>query len=291
MLFEGGEERLGLGSSRVAWAYCAMNVTNTVKGYVDLNSATPEPGFMWEYIRAGVPKYIAFKIQFVPGQDAQVTAWLEPDLSIRATEINQSTNIVTRFETKATFDEIHLIHNGGKVGWKFSQMVAATSFEDLRFSHFWQSSWFVAMTGVGLLAMVAGMVQLFERRRVQRKISELERESAVATERSRIARDIHDELGASLTKIHKLSEMLEQQNDPEGRVNTLSKTISHTARHTIQTMDEIVWAVNPENDTLKEMADYLVFFTEGFLRHSGVSCFLDVPLNLANTQGGCGDQA
>ena len=284
VFFEKGEEHLGLGSSRVAWAYCAMNVTNTVKGYVDLNSATPAPGFTWEYIRAGVPKYIAFKIQFVPGHDAQVTAWLAPDLSIRATEINQSTNLVTRFETKATFDEIHLIHNGGKIGWKFSQMVAATSFEDLRLSHFWQSSWFIALTGGGLLAMTVGVVQLFERRRVHRKIMELERERAVATERSRIARDIHDELGASLTKIHKLSEMLEQQNDPEGRVNMLSQTISLTARHTIQTMDEIVWAVNPENDTLKEMADYLVFFTESFLRHSGVSCLLDVPLNLTNTQ-------
>jgi len=45
-------------------------------------------------------------------------------------------------------------------------------------------------------------------------------------------------------------------------------------------MDEIVWAVNPKNDTLKEMADYLVFYAEDFLRPSEISCCLDVPLNL-----------
>jgi signal transduction histidine kinase len=45
-------------------------------------------------------------------------------------------------------------------------------------------------------------------------------------------------------------------------------------------MDEIVWALNTKNDTLKEVANYLVFFTEDFLRPSGIACSLDVTLNL-----------
>src|SRR5258708_37092247 len=144
VFFEHGEEHLGLGNSWDAWAYSALNVPNSKKGYVDLNSAAPEPGFTWEYMRTGVPKYIAFKVQFVPGHDARITAWLNPDLSLGATEINQATNIVTRFEAKATFDEIHLVHRGGKRGWKFSQMVAATTFEDLQLAHFWQRGWVLA---------------------------------------------------------------------------------------------------------------------------------------------------
>ena len=102
----------------------------------------------------------------------------------------------------------------------------------------------------------------------------------MATERARIARDIHDELGASLTKIHKLAEMMDQARETRTDSNQVSKAISHTARDTIQTLDEIVWAVNPKNDTLKEMADYFVFFTEDFLRPSGLACQLNVPLNL-----------
>jgi len=280
VLVEKGEEHLGLGSALVARAYCAMNVPNTEKGFADLDSATPDPGKKWEYIRAGRPKYIAFKVQYVPGHDAHITAWLNPDLSLGATEINQPTNIVTRFETKATFDEIHLIHRGGKGGWKFSQMVAGTSFEDLLLPHFWQQWWFIAVTIGGLLVMVASVVQLIERRRARVQIQQLEKERVVATERARIAQDIHDEVGTSLTKISKLSEMMEPPGENGGTNADPKWTIATTARDTIRAVDEIVWAINPKNDTLKEMADYLVYFTEDFLGPTGIACSLEVPLNL-----------
>lgn len=280
VLVEKHEEHLGLGSSRVAWAYCAMNVPKSVKGYVDLNSAAREPGYNWEYMRAGVPKNIAFKVEFVPGHDARITTWLNPDLSLGATEINQPTNIVTRFEAKATFDEIRLIHRGGQGGWKISQMVAGTSFEDLLVPHFWQRGWFMGLTAGVLLLAVAITVRLSERRRAQRHIVGLEQERAVAAERARIARDIHDEVGTSLTKISKLTEMMDLKGEGSVKNSAFTRSIANTARDTIQAMDEIVWAINPQNDTLKEMADYLVYFTEDFLRPTGVSGKLDVPLKL-----------
>jgi signal transduction histidine kinase len=276
---EKGQEHVGIGNGRGAWAYCALNVPKNKKGYEDFNSGTPEPTHTWEYMRAGVPKFIAFKVEYVPGHDARITVWLNPDLSVGATEMNQPANIITRFEADATFDEIHLIHRGTGVGWKISQMVAGTSFDDLLLAHFWQRAWFIAVAGGGSLMGVAAVVQLLARRRARRRIRELEREGAVATERARIARDIHDELGASLTKIYKLAEMMDQDHAAAG-ARAVPKTIANTARDTIQTMDEIVWAVNPKNDTLSEMADYLVYFTEDFLRPTGIACVLDVALNL-----------
>jgi len=280
VLFETGVAHVGLGSSKVAWAYCAMHVPKSEKGFVDLNSATPEPGFKWEYMRAGMPKYIAFKVQFVPGHDARITAWLNPDLSAGATEINQPTNLITQFEANATFDEIHLIHTGKIRGWKFSQMVAGSTFEDLQLKHFWQRKWFLTAAGCSVLVMVAGLVQLLERRRARGQIQRLERENAVAAERGRIARDIHDELGANLTKIHKLAEMMDQPDGTADHSEALPKIISNAARDTIRSLDEIVWAINPQNDTLSEMADYLVYYTEDFLRSTGVAYSLDVPLKL-----------
>lgn len=281
VLVEKEVEHLGIGSTRIAWAYCAWNIPKSQKGYVDLNSARPELPFSWEYMRANAPRYIAFKVEYVPGHDARVTVWLNPDLSLGATEINQPQNITTTFETKATFDEVHLVHRGGNGGgWDFSQLAIGTSFEDLLLPHFWQKWWFFALLAVGALAAVAATVQLVERRRAEVQIRLLEKERAVATERTRIAQDIHDEVGTSLTKISKLTEMIDQQNGENKLNGDFTRVIASTARDTIQAMDEIVWAINPKNDTLKEMADYLVYFTEDFLRPTGVGCTLDVPLKL-----------
>jgi len=281
MFFYNGEEHMAIGSTRVAWAYCAWPVSKTEKGFQDLNSARPDPPYRWEYIRANEPLYIAVKVQYVPSHEAHITAWLSPDLAQGATEVNQPTNIVTQFDANATFDQIHLIHRGGVGGgWRFSQMIAGTSFEDLLFRHFWQEWWFFAICGTVMLAVVAGMVRLFERRRALVQIQRLEKERAVAAERTRIAQDIHDEVGVSLTKISKLSDLKEFNGNVSEADAAARRTIAATARDTIRAMDEIVWAINPENDTLKEMADYLVYFTKDLLRSTTISCKLEVPLSL-----------
>jgi signal transduction histidine kinase len=280
VLFEKGREHLGIGNARDAMAYSALNVPKAPKGFQDLNSSTPEPPYPYEYMRGGTPRYIVLKVEYVPGQDARVTAWLNPDLSAGATEFNQPSNNVVRFEADATFDEFRLIHQGYGGGWKFSQMVVGTSFEDMLLRHFWQEWWFFVFCVAVLLAAVAGTVQLLERRRARVQIQRLEKERAVATERTRIAQDIHDEVGVSLTKISKLSDLMEL-NERISEANAATRqTIAATARDTIRAMDEIVWAINPRNDTLQEMADYLVYFTKDLLGSTAIACKLEVPLNL-----------
>lgn len=280
MLVEKGQEHLGVGNSYGAMAYSALNVPKAPKGFQDLNSSVPDSPFAYEYMRAGTPRYLVLRIEYIPGQDARVTAWLNPDLSSEMTEFNQPTNIVVHFEANATFDEFRLIHRGYGGGWKFSQMLVATSFEDLLIQPFWRRGWFIGLTMTGLLFSVGTVARLAERRRAQRQIRRLEQESAVAAERARIARDIHDEVGASLTKISKLTELMDWKNQTEDDQAGFTRNIADTARDTIRAMDEIVWAINPKNDTLKEMADYLVHYTEDFLRPVGIACELDVPLQV-----------
>ncbi|HTB84158.1 MAG TPA: sensor histidine kinase [Candidatus Sulfotelmatobacter sp.] len=278
--YEKGVEHLGIGNGWEALAYSAIHIDGGKMGLQDFYSANPDLGKDWEYVRKGIPKTIVAKIEFRPGKDAHVTVWLAPDLDPGATENNQSTNLITQFDANATFDEIRLVHRGAGDGWNFSQVAIATAFEDFTRPYFWQRKWVVGLTMGSLLLMVGITARLIERRRSHHQIRRLEREGAVAMERARIARDIHDDLGASLTKIHKLAELMDEHTKTQTGSNQISKTISQTARDTIQTMDEIVWAVNPKNDTLKEMADYLVFFTEDLLRPSGLACTLNVPLNL-----------
>jgi signal transduction histidine kinase len=56
--------------------------------------------------------------------------------------------------------------------------------------------------------------------------------------------------------------------------------IHGTARELTRAMDEIVWAVNPQHDTLDSLANYLSRFALDFLNASKVRCRLDVPLQL-----------
>jgi signal transduction histidine kinase len=280
MLVEQGQERLGIGNSYGAMAYSALNVPKAPKGFQDLNSRVPDSPFSYEYMRAGTPRTIVLRVEYVPGQDARVTAWLDPDLSSGMTEFNQPTNIVVHFEANANFDEFRLIHRGYGGGWEFSEMLVATSFEDLLIQPFWKRGWFLGLLMTGMLMTVGLSVRLAERRRADRQIRRLEQESAVAAERARIARDIHDEVGASLTKIGKLTELMDRKKSSNDNQTEFTNNIAETARDTIRAMDEIVWAINPKNDTLKELADYLVHYMEDFLHPTAIACELDVPLNL-----------
>src|SRR5262245_52059236 len=103
---------------------------------MDLRSSRPETTdragvfYSYEFPRKGIERTLVFRVQFVPGSNDQVTVWLDPDLAAGATEESQSTNIVTHFTANASFDQIHLRHNGGGEGWAFSEIAVATSFTD-----------------------------------------------------------------------------------------------------------------------------------------------------------------
>ncbi|HVV00437.1 MAG TPA: two-component regulator propeller domain-containing protein [Verrucomicrobiae bacterium] len=144
---------------------------------------------------------------------------------------------------------------------------------------FWQTWWFrsiviVSAAGVVTLAVMAAM-----RRRMRRKFEALERQRAIERERTRIARDIHDDLGASLTRISMLSQSARSELEHSAAASDVDR-IYDTARELTRAMDEIVWAVNPKHDTLDSLATYLGRFAQGFLAGSQIRCRLDVPMKL-----------
>jgi signal transduction histidine kinase len=195
-----------------------------------------------------------------------------------ATEFNQPTNIVVHFEANATFDEFRLVHRGYGGGWKFSDMLVASSFEDLLIPRFWQQKWFFSTVALGLFVVLASTVRLVERRRASGQIQRLERERAVASERTRIARDIHDEVGAELAQIGLLADLgLESQTKPE---SDRFIQIARRARHLVAVMDEIVWAVDPQNDNLTRLADYLCQMADECFSESSIHLTKEVPTRL-----------
>lgn len=145
---------------------------------------------------------------------------------------------------------------------------------------FWQTWWF---TGASLLAAAAGIAWLARsvtRRRMQRRIEQIERQHEIERERARIAQDIHDDVGASLSRIAMLSQPAHADLAKPERAAAMLTRIYTTAREVTRSLDEIVWAVDPKHDTLDSLVDYMGKFAQNFLAAADVRCRLDLPVEV-----------
>lgn len=126
-----------------------------------------------------------------------------------------------------------------------------------------------------LIAMVAASL-IFTAWRFQAN-QHLRREHVLEQERTRIARDLHDDLGAGLTEITMLSDIARLDCDRPEAINAHLGRIFQSGSEMAQALDEIVWAVNPDNDTLEKLISFICEFAQGILEAAGIRCRLDVP--------------
>lgn len=145
--------------------------------------------------------------------------------------------------------------------------------------HFYQTWWFLGLMGFGVIGTVAAVVRQTVVRKMRRELEQLERQRAVERDRARIAKDIHDDLGAGLTHITLLTELARRSPNEETPVHL--NHISDMARELTRAMDETVWAVNPRNDSLEGLMTYVTKFAQDYLNVAGIRCRLDLPAQLA----------
>jgi ligand-binding sensor domain-containing protein/signal transduction histidine kinase len=145
---------------------------------------------------------------------------------------------------------------------------------------FWQTLWFEISTIILFTLLVIALVRYVSFRRLQTKVRLLEQQALLDKERGRIARDIHDHLGGTLTQMKLQLELaLRNGAKPEKIEGHVQKSLS-AARDAIQSLDETVWAVNPNNDTLPHLVNYIGEYAVGFLDTAGIRCRLDLPEQL-----------
>lgn len=145
---------------------------------------------------------------------------------------------------------------------------------------FWQTVWFRALMILLSFALAGLAALIIVRARYRRQLELAERQRGIERERARIAQDIHDDLGSSLTRIILLSQSARGDLDsPELAAGDLDR-IYDTARNLTRSLDEIVWAVNPRHDTLDSLATYLGKFAQDFLGPAQIRCRLDLPTSL-----------
>jgi signal transduction histidine kinase len=147
---------------------------------------------------------------------------------------------------------------------------------------FWRTWWFLGLTTVCLLGMIVGSVHYVSTQRLQHQLAALRQKEALEKERARIARDIHDQVGASLTQLSLLAELVESDKHHPEEVEGHARQIEQTALETTRALDEIVWTVNPSNDTLDGLITYVCKYAQDYLALAALRYRLEVPPQLPN---------
>ena len=142
---------------------------------------------------------------------------------------------------------------------------------------FWREPGFVAAAILFLVGALAGTIYLISTAKLKRQLRAARQKELIETERARIARDLHDQLGANLTQVALLGEMAEADRDLPGEVEQHAQQICATARETTRSLDEIVWAVNPSNDTLEGLANYACKYAQDYFALAGVRFRAELP--------------
>lgn len=137
----------------------------------------------------------------------------------------------------------------------------------------WERTWVQILAGIVAAAVLALVANAISTWRIRRQNELLRHEVGLREERARIARDMHDQVGASLTELCMLSDLAQEERNNPAHLDRLART----ARKAVADMDEIVWAVNPEHDDLASLLDYMAQQALDQTGPAGLRCRLDIP--------------
>ncbi len=143
---------------------------------------------------------------------------------------------------------------------------------------YWQTAWFKVLVMLTFASLVASGVRYRYKLTMRRKMRALEQAHAIEQERLRIARDIHDDLGARLTQMALLSEMSAGEIGRTTSAGERLEKIATGSRQAIRSLEEIVWAVNPRKDSLPDFLDFLSHYANEFFRATHIRCRQDLPV-------------
>lgn len=146
--------------------------------------------------------------------------------------------------------------------------------------YLWQTAWFQIVGALFLIGGAAGLVRYISLIRLRRRLADLERRHALERERVRISRDLHDNLGADLSQLALWSELAARDTNRPEETAARVRSVSALAREVIQNVEEIVWTVNPRNDSLNSFAAYVCEFSERVISSAGVRFRWEAPDNI-----------
>ncbi len=140
----------------------------------------------------------------------------------------------------------------------------------------WQTWWFrigVGLLGIGIL--ITG-IRIYYRRKLEKQKTILEKQQAVEKERTRIATDMHDDLGAGLSKIRFLSETVQRNIHEEAHQPHL-QNIADSSVELVDKFNEIIWAMNEKNNSLEDLLYYMRNYTAKYCEENNLAYTIKIP--------------
>jgi signal transduction histidine kinase/ligand-binding sensor domain-containing protein len=142
---------------------------------------------------------------------------------------------------------------------------------------YWQTNWFRVMAGIFLIGVAFVISRFYYNRKLEKQMMLLEKQQAVEKERTRIATDMHDDLGAGLSKIKFLSETIGIKKQQQQPIEEDISKIREYSHDMIDKMGEIVWALNQKNDSLSDLLSYTRAYASEYLSQNGIHCSFHEP--------------
>ena len=141
----------------------------------------------------------------------------------------------------------------------------------------WQTWWFKLFSGFLVLGLLMLGLRYYINRKLQLQRVVLEKRRAIEKERTRIATDMHDDLGAGLSRIKFLSETIGMKKQQHLPIEEEISSIRSYSHEMIDKMGEIVWALNEKNDTLSDLLSYTRSYAVEYLEQNGITCRVEEP--------------
>ena len=157
---------------------------------------------------------------------------------------------------------------------------AESSFTFTILPPWWKTWWFRMLGGIVLVSLLILTLRFYYNRKLEMQMAVLEKRRALEKERTRIATDMHDDLGAGLSQIKFLSETIGMKKQKHLPIEDEIGSIRSFSEEMIDKMGEIVWALNEKNDTLNDLLSYTRSHAMEYLEQNGIECKFFEPDNI-----------
>jgi signal transduction histidine kinase len=144
----------------------------------------------------------------------------------------------------------------------------------------WELRWVQVLASALFISAIGASIAWNQRRKLRLKLERMELQQSLEHERRRIARDLHDELGARLTSIALQGELAMRGEKIPAVAKAEIGSLAVRVRQLINATDEVIWTTDPGNDSLPNLVEFLCDYIERFLTPAGIHYRLDIPADL-----------